>query len=219
MENLITKPIVNLESEAMRYEHLLADWQARVQREGTAWIKTDLIWAWSKFDRNSYFVEGMARAGESIYRAFFRVDTLNYEDLLKAFTQTEPHTRPARLGDIFNGFFNTCTVAFFLDYCRRFCLDADELYAQAFSDIEYMRLSGEDQEYILDKANWEGIEYPEFWGSSEVRLLQKMLTNCNYHSLRDEIEILEEIGVYQGCQIIPQQPSLLTLTSSPMQSA
>lgn len=215
---LTTEPHCPL-TEADRHALLLADWQERVISEGTGEIKTDFIFAWAKYDAalGDFFVEGKGRTGDKIYRAFFRIKTLNYEDLMRAFAAAEPAARPARLGDPFNGFWNTCTLAFFLDYCRRFCLDAGDLVEMAYGD--QMKMPEQLQERILENADWEGIEFPDAWRGNEVKQLQLMLTNINYHQLRDEIENLEEIGVFEGCHTNWKQPTLSALTDSRRLSA
>jgi hypothetical protein len=215
--NLTTDPNYMI-TEADRHATLLADWQERVISEGTAEIKTDFIFAWAKFDANlgDFFVEGKGRTADKIYRAFFRIKTLHYEDLMRAFAEAEPAQRPTRLGDPFNGFWNTCTLAFFLDYCRRFCLDAADLIETAYGD--QMVMPEELQEQIFENADWEGIEFPETWSDYEIKQLQIMLTNVNYHELRDQVEILEQIGVYE-CKTNWTQPTLLTTTALPQLSA
>ena len=219
MNNLTKTTPNSITTEADRHALLLADWQARVISEGTAEIKTDFIFAWAKYDEHlgEFFVEGKGRTNDKIYRAFFRIKTLDYEDLMRAFAKEQPAPRPARLGDPFNGFWNTCTLAFYLDYCRRFCLDAGDLIEMAYGD--QMEMPEQLQEQIFENAIWEGIEFPETWSCNEIKQLKSMLVNVNYHQLRDEIENLEEIGVYEGCPTTLIQPSLLTLTDSRLLSA
>jgi hypothetical protein len=219
--NLTIIGSVNLITDAERHAQLLAEWQERVISEEKAAIRSDKIWAWAEYNstRNDFFVEGMIRTDDQIYRSFFRVEKLDHENLMRSFAEREPFARPARLGDVFNGFFNTCTLALFLDYCRRFCLDAQELMFAAYGHEDFSKMPEESQEYTLNKAIWEGIEFPEFWRINELKQLQKMLDNINYNDLGNQIKGLETIGVYEGCQTEITQPSLLNMTDLPLLSA
>lgn len=201
----------NLMTDATRHAVLLAEWQEKARCEGYAEIRTDVIFAVAEYDKcaDEFYIEAMGKTSSQIYRANFRTEYLNYEDIMRVFASTNAAPRPIRLGTAFNGFWATCALAFFITYCRRFYLDAGDLYAQAYQgDLD--PLTEAEQEIILSNADWEGIEFPEFWDLPTLLLLGDALTNINYHQLRNELANLEEIGVFEQ----PSKPRQLQIAIS-----
>ena len=205
-----------LMTEADRHAQLLADWQEKVKREGEAEIRTDVISAYGRYDERheDFYAEVMGKSKTEIYRANFRAENLNYEEILNQFSADNCQPRPVRLGDDFNGFWATCAIAFFINYCRRFCLDASDLYVQAYAG-ENGTLSEAEQDQILEDALWEGIQFPENWNPANLALLKKAITNINYHQLVSQIDALEEIGIFENSADEPPSLAVSALAQPP----
>lgn len=198
---------------------ILTDWQRRANSEGTAFVRTPTIYAYAQRDPedSSFYIEAMGKTEEKIYRTCFRAKEVRFEAIFEDFAANLADARPHRLGQSFCGYWASCPMALFIAYCRRFCLDAEDLYKQAYDDRDEAddTFTSAEQEKIFAHALWEGIEIPERWDAEAVGLLGKQLTNINYHQLRNKLNEFADIGVLDDAAYpIPaaaaRQPQQLT---------
>lgn len=199
-----SKTLVKADNQAIfnqteLHHAILFDWQRRANSEGFAEVRTPTIYALAERDPedNSFYIEAMGKTEEKIYRTCFRAREVRFEAIFVNFAANLADPRPHRLGQSFCGYWASCTMSLFIAYCRRFCLDAEDLYKQAYDDRDEAddTFTSADQERIFAHALWEGIEIPEVWDAEAVGLLGKQLTNINYHQLHSKLNEFADIGV------------------------
>lgn len=178
---------------------ILSDWQTRASVEGFAEVRTPTIYAYAQRDPegSSFYIEAMGKTERKIYRTCFRAKEVRFEAIFEDFAASTADARPHRLGQSFCGYWASCPMALFIAYCRRFCLDAEDLYQQAYDDRDEAddTFTSAEQERIFTHALWEGVEIPEIWDAPAVELLGEQLTNINYHQLRSKLAEFADIGV------------------------
>ena len=101
--------------------------------------------------------------------------------------------RPFVLGQGCDGTTDNCCHALFYAFCMAHRLDPYQLYRQAYEKHDGKRYSPPRFEEWRERAEWEGVSYPEQWGPEEIRALLKSLYSINNRSL---VEVVEETPPY-----------------------
>ena len=98
--------------------------------------------------------------------------------------------RPFVVGQTCDGTGDACCHALYFHYCQSQGLDPIALYRRAYQVHNGKKYSDPDYEAIIEKAIWEGLEYPPEWNDASFKLLLKSLYSINNRSL---VEVLEEV--------------------------
>lgn len=134
---------------------------------------------WTRLDNSPMRSETHKAPGGIIQRMFLR-DKIIQETF---------SPRPYKLGQACDGTIGICAMALYLHFCMTHGFDAEGLLQRAYPE-EYITLTIEAQQDIIDCAALEGISVPLLWDENAFAGLLQSLEEINYHQL---YAVLEEV--------------------------
>lgn len=125
-----------------------------------------------------YLVEGFEKVHGGIRHLVIRYKSLDMKQIRVDLSEAYVSPRPYKLGQSCDGSIDQAVHALFYRYCNQAGISAEALYKKAYPDEK-----PPNYENVIKAAEWEGVEFPEKWGTKEFEGLIESLTEINNHSL------------------------------------
>lgn len=173
---------------------------AQLRPQGLRWD------AWRDPHRNEWVIEAFLKVSGGVKYAVWRQteqpEAHEIRSVLAGHPMTSP--RPYVLGQACDGSITSCVVALFAEWCARTGRDPVALMKRAYPDeTDWSTASFAESR---ERAEWEGVSYPEAWGLLEQNGLISSLTAINYHALCSEV--LDELDRTYPYETAPETPRI-----------
>ena len=130
--------------------------------------------------------------------------SMSVEDVLRAVKRNLRHNwvvlskRPYRLGQACDGTIEACVSSLFIRFCKDFEFSPELVHRRAYLEqgkADYQPFDLSVQEAVVERGEWQGVEYPENWDKTALCGLIRSLQAVNYHRLND---VLCQMPVFDG---------------------